>query len=353
MRDVSPTVLVHWMGGHDFAGIGALTDLTDPHKAAYQDVTPLGPMGRYRRESPTGQEDYRVTERGFAKGRAASLRKMMLNAPTPPYQSIVGRFGSAMGAECTIASGMFLEKDCLVQDRGSLTRIEMDYVMEDEGAVYRKAFILHGGARIGAAVAAPYAGYRYDSGARNPNGIVAAIQIDDDVVWDGATGLTALVRHSPGGTVLLQQNGQAARGIRIGYGDADNTWTLVRAARGGNPIGAVIDAAAKTITVSYAAADTLDAILAALPPTLNAQFATANTDGTARAEAPGGVARAFANPVWTTAAQLDVAPANVPGTILTTVETAVERYFAFAWTWSGAPGINRSAKAIAAVKRRT
>ena len=352
MRDVSPTGLVYWLAGHDFAGIGALTDLTDTYSALYQDVTPIGPKGRYRREAPIGQATYKQSEQGFARGRQASLRKMMLNAPDPPYDSIVGRYGNAMGAECRVITGLELEKDCLVQDRGSLTRIEMELLLGAEGDVNLGASILYAGDPVGVAVAAPYANYRHDSGARNPDGIVAAIMVDDDVVWDGGNRFTGMIRHTEGGLVLLQQRGTAHRGIRIGYGDADNTWTMRMVARGGNPISVTVDAANKRIDVRYAAADTLAQVFAAIPDSINAYYALANTDPTAAPEAPGGAARAFSNPVWATATSLTVAAVSIPGSKVVEIATAVGRYLAFAWTWAGGPGGDQTAKAITAFKQR-
>ena len=190
-----PTALVHWLGGYDLAGVGALTEIADVTEGKFRGVTPLGPQGAIEHEAPLGRINYALTESGHLRENQRSLRRLLAGR-TEGHPSVVGHFGGAVGAACVLATNMRIRKSSIPPDMNDFTKLSLEYAAERPCDLHDGALLLAGGARVtGAAPAAPYAGYRLDGGAASANGAVVCVMLDG-IVWRAATSLTVTVRHS-------------------------------------------------------------------------------------------------------------------------------------------------------------
>ena len=195
-----PTSLVHWLGGYDLAGVGALTEIADVTEGEFRGVTPLGPEGAIEHEAPLGRIKYALTESGHLRENQRSLRRLLAGR-TEGHPSVVGHFGGAVGAACVLATNMRIKKSSIPPDMNDFTKVAFEYACERPCDIFDDSKLVAGGARVtGAAPAAPYAGYRLDGGAASAAGAVVCVMLDG-IVWRSATSLTVAVRHSATPTV--------------------------------------------------------------------------------------------------------------------------------------------------------
>ena len=201
MALAGPTDVVAWMAGHDLAGVGALTRVTDELEGMFADRTSLN--DDFEHEDPLGRVKYTLSEAGYLDDAATSLRKLLVaGAPAEPWVSVLGRFGAAQGKECRIATGMRIERPTIVPEVNQFTQVAIDYKQDAGGVVVSKARIVNGGTRIDGEPPEPYNATRFDLGAAAPDGVQAVVMVDSDVEWDGGTELAVYLASNdvPDGT---------------------------------------------------------------------------------------------------------------------------------------------------------
>ena len=191
-----PTSLVHWLGGYDLAGVGALTEIADVTEGEFRGVTPLGPEGAIEHEAPLGRIKYALTESGHLRENQRSLRRLLAGR-TEGHPSVVGHFGGAVGAAAVVASSMRIKKSSIPPDMNDFTKLALEYASERPCDIFDGAVFVHGGQRVTHdAPAAPYDGFRFDGSASSLHGGALCILVDPDIVWRGAESLTVEMAHA-------------------------------------------------------------------------------------------------------------------------------------------------------------
>ena len=218
-----PTDLIAWLAGYDLAGLGALTEITESTEAVTADVTPLGPLGEIEHEAPIGVVRYAFSEAGHLRDNQASLRRLFASgAVTPPWPSIVGREGGAIGAECRFTTDVRIKSRAIIPATDNVTRIEIEYFLNHGGHLYEEAHVLAHGVVANTVDngANPAAAYRLDLGASSSGGSEICVMVDvDETIWRGYPTLTMQARHSTtagsgyanlGSAVTLARNSKGA-----------------------------------------------------------------------------------------------------------------------------------------------
>ncbi len=210
--EISPTSLVHWVAGFDFAGPGALTEVTDSLKALTEDLTVLGPLGAIKNDGNLGHATYEISEAGHLRGREASLRRLLVdNPPEYPWRSILAHHGGTRGLPCTIAEDIRLKEDSLPPQLTAFTKVNITYLNASRTHVYRDGIILEGGGRkVGDSPGAQ--GRTFDFGLQKVGPTVLCIMVDG-LVLDGADGLTVSIAHGTDPADEASFAGAASTGV--------------------------------------------------------------------------------------------------------------------------------------------
>lgn len=189
------TDLVAWIGGHDIARSGTLLEVTPPNNEAVGAAVQVfgSPVDQ---EEPIGVVSYSARFKGYADRAAVSLLKAI--GETAGVVAVIGTGGTGLGASCDIAESLGRNTRQWDIDPADFSKVDLGFTNRADSPVYEDARLLAGGLRVGAAVGAPYTGYRLDlgadAGARN-GGIAIAVMASEPA-WDGATNLRVRVRHS-------------------------------------------------------------------------------------------------------------------------------------------------------------
>ena len=196
-----PTDLVHWVGGFDLAGLGALSECSESLVASTVDATPIGPEGAVRRSIPLGQVDYKIQETGWYDPYHLSLRELLAGStkPAAPWASIFGYTGGAIGDLVTLATDMRLGSHEVIHSVDDLTKIAVEYYLGTGGKVYQGVPLIANGVvtDVTAEAGTPPASRVHDGGAASSGGGTFFVMVDvDGTRWRGYAKLTIQVRHS-------------------------------------------------------------------------------------------------------------------------------------------------------------
>ena len=187
-----PTSYIHWLEGYDLLGSGSVTELEEYTETHTVQVGLLGERGRFRHSVPLGQLDYMLREKGYVAEDAIALRKIIAEN-VADGKSVLGYGGARVGALCTIATGITIERRHLTASTEGLSELDVTYHFDAGGEVWEEGFLVKPGTRINGAIAAPFTGHQYDLGTDPPDNMVLCLMVDG-INWSGATQLAAQVR---------------------------------------------------------------------------------------------------------------------------------------------------------------
>lgn len=202
---LGPTKTVRWLAGHDLAGSGALTEVSDELVAQVADNVRLGDA--IKSEAPLGCVEYTISEKGFLGPADESLRRTLSGG-----LSVLGREGPDAGRIVTLATDIGVRKQSIPPAVDGFSSIEMEYFLKQGAEVYEDALLMHGGSRVtNNAPNAPHNGYRVDLGSGHTGGAVIALMVDPSIVARGAQNVRVNVTHSngtsPSGWIALPVTG--------------------------------------------------------------------------------------------------------------------------------------------------
>ena len=202
MAKRGPTDLVHWMGGYDLAGAGAITEVTQTVEAMAQEVTPLGPMGAIEHETPIGRVAYSLMEKGYLGDRQSSLRQLISDeAAGYPWPSILSYEGGAIGTRCFLSTDMRIRKSMTMPDLDGISYVEIEYLLNQGGNLYEDALILASGKASGVTNGpSPAADYRVTNadGATTAGAVICVMVDPDKTMFRGYNRLNLDIRQFNG-----------------------------------------------------------------------------------------------------------------------------------------------------------
>ena len=186
---VSSTEVLHWIGGYDLAGIGAITEIDDKLMAIGADAT--SHTDKFQSTAPTGQLMYTLTEKGWYDKTARSMRNFLIaSEPVDGWDSLYANFGKKTGFPVTMASGMRIGSKPIDQTPEKFAEAMVEYL--HQGEVW-EGNILAPGTRVAAPVSNPYDGYRLDHGATQAGRKTRVMVQVADPEWHGAEAMIVRV----------------------------------------------------------------------------------------------------------------------------------------------------------------
>lgn len=187
-----PLDVLHWLGGYDLAGVGAVSTLADRLEAKTAAIDLVGPLGAIDHVEPIGSGTWTMTERGYLGPEEVSLRKMFLaGVPQQPWPSIIGREGAKNGAGATIVSAVGVRSRAIETNPDDFSFVDLEYYPAGAGvAVHPDARLLAGGTRVAGPIIRPYIDFRLDQGAEHAPGGAFCVMLDG-IEWDDATEVVA------------------------------------------------------------------------------------------------------------------------------------------------------------------
>ena len=154
-----PTSLVHWLGGFDLAGVGALTEIADVTEAEFRGVTPLGPQGAIEHEAPLGRIKYTLTESGHLAGEPAVSCAVCSPGGQRGIRPSSGTSAAPWARRAVLASRMRIKKSSIPPDMNDFTKLALEYACERPCDIFDGTVLVHGGQRVTHdAPASPYDG---------------------------------------------------------------------------------------------------------------------------------------------------------------------------------------------------
>ena len=190
---VSSTEVLHWIGGYDLAGIGAITEIDDKLMAIGADAT--SHTDKFQSTAPTGQLMYTLTEKGWYDKTARSMRNFLIaSEPVDGWDSLYANFGKKTGFPVTMASGMRIGSKPIDQTPEKFAEAMVEYL--HQGEVW-EGRIIAPGTRVAAPEDHPFDGYRLNYGAaQTGKRAIVMVQVNDPV-WHGAETLKVQVLTAP------------------------------------------------------------------------------------------------------------------------------------------------------------
>lgn len=213
MSKISPRDLVHWMGSHDLAGIGAITEISDTLVSEAADHTSI--TDPFTKELPTGVRIFTLTESGFMDESNASLRGLLMDTrPEGGWDTIIGKHGARRGAPVRLASGMEIKSEHIPPAKGQFTKAHLEYAHGDDGEVW-EGRLSSPGTRVNNGPNAPFQTTQVDLGVASHARHLVPIIMVDGIDWDGATALRIRVVHSNNATSSQGRNWDAIAELNV------------------------------------------------------------------------------------------------------------------------------------------